>query len=366
MMEQGLVDEVRGLADEGLAESLTSRQAIGYREILAALAGECTMEQAVEDIKRATRRYAKRQLSWFRGDERVVWIDALSGDVGSLADHVMELARRSPGESPDGGRDRLCLPRDRFPPYVPPEKAVLVGVDRGAGEWDIETSMDELERLALTDGAVTVGRLTQRLDRPVPKTFLGSGKVAELREMAEALEADVIIFDDELSPSQQANLERMLGMRYKVIDRTALILDIFGQHATTHEGKLQVQMAQLQYLYPRLRGMWSHLAKDKDARRHRVAASARERASSRWIAASSATASRRCAASSPRYPATARSSARSGGAPRCFACRWPATPTPASLRCSTGSPAPTCTCRTSSSPRSTPRRAPLSCPAGAS
>ena len=147
--------------------------------------------------------------------------------------------------------------------YVPPEKAVLVGVDRGAGEWDIETSMDELERLALTDGAVTVGRLTQRLDRPVPKTFLGSGKVAELREMAEALEADVIIFDDELSPSQQANLERMLGMRYKVIDRTALILDIFGQHATTHEGKLQVQMAQLQYLYPRLRGMWSHLAKDR-------------------------------------------------------------------------------------------------------
>ena len=104
MMEQGLVDEVRGLADEGLAESLTSRQAIGYREILAALAGECTIEQAVEDIKRATRRYAKRQLSWFRGDERVVWIDALSGDVGSLADHVMELARRSPGESPDGGR----------------------------------------------------------------------------------------------------------------------------------------------------------------------------------------------------------------------------------------------------------------------
>ena len=100
MMEQGLVDEVRGLADE----SLTSRQAIGYREILAALAGECTMEQAVEDIKRATRRYAKRQLSWFRGDERVVWIDALSGDVGSLADHVMELARRSPGESPDEGR----------------------------------------------------------------------------------------------------------------------------------------------------------------------------------------------------------------------------------------------------------------------
>lgn len=147
--------------------------------------------------------------------------------------------------------------------YVPPETCVLVGIDTGEGEWDIDSSLDELGRLAQTAGAVPVARLTQRLDHPIPKTFLGSGKVQELKELAESLDADVIVFDNELTPSQQANLERLLGLRFKIIDRTALILDIFGLHAKTHEGKLQVQMAQLQYLYPRLRGMWAHLAKDK-------------------------------------------------------------------------------------------------------
>ena len=139
----------------------------------------------------------------------------------------------------------------------------MVGIDTGAGDWTVDSSLDELGRLAETAGAVPVGRLTQRLDHPIPKTFLGSGKVQELKELAESLDADVIVFDNELSPSQQANLERLLGMKFKIIDRTALILDIFGMHAKTHEGKLQVQMAQLQYLYPRLRGMWAHLAKDK-------------------------------------------------------------------------------------------------------
>lgn len=147
--------------------------------------------------------------------------------------------------------------------YVPPETCILVGIDTGAGDWTVDSSLDELGRLAETAGAVPVGRLTQRLDHPIPKTFLGSGKVQELKELAESLDADVIVFDNELSPSQQANLERLLGMKFKIIDRTALILDIFGMHAKTHEGKLQVQMAQLQYLYPRLRGMWAHLAKDK-------------------------------------------------------------------------------------------------------
>lgn len=147
--------------------------------------------------------------------------------------------------------------------YVPPERCILVGVDVGDGEWDIDASLDELARLAETAGAVPVARLIQRLDRPVPKTFIGSGKVVELKELAESLDVDVIVFDNELSPSQQSNLERLVGLKYKIIDRTALILDIFGLHAKTHEGKLQVQMAQLQYLYPRLRGMWAHLAKDR-------------------------------------------------------------------------------------------------------
>ena len=100
---------------------------------------------------------------------------------------------------------------------------------------------------------------TQRLDSPIPKTFVGSGKAKELAELVRRMDIDVVAFDDQLSSSQQANLERIFGDPVKVIDRTALILDIFGRHATTREGSLQVQLAQLQYVLPRLRGMWSHL-----------------------------------------------------------------------------------------------------------
>lgn len=139
------------------------------------------------------------------------------------------------------------------------ERAILVGIDLGRGEWSLEDSLDELGRLARTDGADVVGRLTQRLDAPVPKTLVGRGKVEEIVRLVRTLEADVVIFDEELTPSQQANLEKAVGESVKVIDRTALILDIFGVHATTREGRLQVQLAQLQYLLPRLRGMWSHL-----------------------------------------------------------------------------------------------------------
>ncbi len=146
------------------------------------------------------------------------------------------------------------------PTALPRERALLVGVDLGrADEWPQERSMAELARLVDTDGADVVGTLTQRLDRPVPKTFIGSGKVLELKEAVEALDVDVVVFDEELTPSQQGNLERALGEPVKVIDRTALILDIFGSHAQTREGRLQVQLAQLKYVLPRLRGMWSHL-----------------------------------------------------------------------------------------------------------
>ena len=143
------------------------------------------------------------------------------------------------------------------------ERAVLMGVDTRDGLWPTERSLDELECLADTAGAVVVARLTQRLDRPSPKTYIGSGKVEELRGFVQRLDADVVIFDDDLSPSQQSNLERALGEPIKIIDRTALILDIFGLHARTREGRLQVQLAQLQYLLPRLRGMWTHLAKEQ-------------------------------------------------------------------------------------------------------
>lgn len=138
-----------------------------------------------------------------------------------------------------------------------------MGVDWRESNWPIDRSLDELERLADTAGAVVVARLTQRLERPIPKSYIGSGKVEELRGFVQRLDADVVIFDDDLTPSQQSYLERALGEPTKIIDRTALILDIFGLHARTREGRLQVQLAQLQYLLPRLRGMWSHLAKEQ-------------------------------------------------------------------------------------------------------
>ena len=150
----------------------------------------------------------------------------------------------------------------RFKPHSTapvPERAILVGVDLGRSEWSCDDSLAELSRLAETNGAEVVLTMKQRLDAPVPKTFIGKGKVEELVSAVRGLGADVVIFDDELTPSQQANLERLVGEPVKIIDRTALILDIFGVHARTHEGRLQVQLAQLQYVLPRLRGMWSHL-----------------------------------------------------------------------------------------------------------
>ena len=143
------------------------------------------------------------------------------------------------------------------------ERAILVGVDRPNQKWSLDSSLAELERLADTAGADTVAKTTQKLESPNPRTFVGTGKAEEIAKLARSYAADLVIFDDELTPSQQSNLEKTVDKSVKIIDRTALILDIFGLHAKTHEGKLQVQMAQLQYLYPRLRGMWAHLAKDR-------------------------------------------------------------------------------------------------------
>lgn len=138
-----------------------------------------------------------------------------------------------------------------------------MGIERPGQAWPVEESLDELGRLVDTDGAEVVARHVQRMQRPQPKTYIGSGKASDIAQEVKALDAQVVVFDDELSPSQQANLERIMGDDVKVIDRTALILDIFGRHATTHEGRLQVQLAQNQYLLPRLRGMWSHLVHEQ-------------------------------------------------------------------------------------------------------
>ena len=121
----------------------------------------------------------------------------------------------------------------------------------------MKTSLDELAQLASSAGANVVGRLTQRLPAPSKTHYLGKGKLDELLSLKASLGYDVVIFDDELSPLQQRNLEKVLQV--KVIDRAALILDIFAKRAGTREGQLQVELAQHQYLFPRLAGQWSHL-----------------------------------------------------------------------------------------------------------
>lgn len=123
--------------------------------------------------------------------------------------------------------------------------------------WPVEDSLDELALLAQTAELEVVGRIFQRLPEPQPKFFIGPGKVKEVAALREQTQADLIVFDDELSPAQTRNLEEEL--QTQVIDRTGLILDIFARHARTHEGRLQVELAQYQYLLPRLRRQWTHL-----------------------------------------------------------------------------------------------------------
>jgi GTP-binding protein HflX len=146
------------------------------------------------------------------------------------------------------------------------ERAVLVGVERAGGDrphaWGIEEDIAELARLADTAGLEVVATVTQRLARPEAKTFIGTGKAEEVARIAAERQASVVVFDEELTPSQQANLERLLP-DVRVIDRTALILEIFAQHAVSYEGKLQVELAQLEYQLPRLKGMWEHLERER-------------------------------------------------------------------------------------------------------
>jgi GTPase len=131
-----------------------------------------------------------------------------------------------------------------------------VDARQGAG-WNVEESIEELAQLAETAGAEVAGTAVQRADSPNPSTYVGKGKLAEIVADRGQIDYDTLILDDELSPSQQRHLEDATGA--KVIDRTALILDIFARRAQTREGRLQVELAQLEYLLPRLAGQWSHL-----------------------------------------------------------------------------------------------------------
>jgi GTP-binding protein HflX len=145
-------------------------------------------------------------------------------------------------------------------------RAVLVGLNAfslSKEENATETSMEELAALLETAGGETVGMVMQSKDSPDPRTFIGEGKVAEVKELVQAVGADMVIFDNPLSPSQQRALSEDLGVA--VLDRAALILDIFAQRARTREGRLQVELAQYKYLLPRLVGMWGHLVRQNAA-----------------------------------------------------------------------------------------------------
>ncbi|MET1003891.1 MAG: GTPase HflX [Acidimicrobiia bacterium] len=158
-----------------------------------------------------------------------------------------------------GGRQRRRLTATEVDLERPRQRALLVGTGYGTTSVEeAEASLDELAQLTDTAGADAVDRVLQRRTTPDPATYIGKGKAEELRRLGEALDVDVVIFDDELTPAQQRNLEKIFNV--DVVDRAALILDIFAQHASSQEGMVQVELAQLRYLLPRLRGRGQQLS----------------------------------------------------------------------------------------------------------
>ncbi len=155
------------------------------------------------------------------------------------------------------------MPKVALPTQPPAERAFLVGIEVHGRRalLGVEDSLTELALLADTAGLLVVGETYQRIEKPDAHTFIGSGKTDEVRDFAEETLTDVVIFDEELSPRHQRELEKLLGENVKVLDRTALILDIFAQHARTREGALQVELAQYEYRLPRLTRQWTHLAR---------------------------------------------------------------------------------------------------------
>lgn len=154
----------------------------------------------------------------------------------------------------------MTIPTQLIDMRTPVDKAILVGApERELDPRLADEHLEELSRLTDTAGGTVVGTLRQRLRHPSPRLYIGEGKAEELRELVEESGADLVIFDEELSPAQGKNLEDLLGVR--VMDRSELILDIFATRARSREARLQVELAQLEYLLPRLRRMWSHLSR---------------------------------------------------------------------------------------------------------
>jgi GTP-binding protein HflX len=164
------------------------------------------------------------------------------------------------------------MSKETYSTYLPMERGFLVGVEvrdldqtesegASASLLPLQESLDELAQLARTAGITVVGRDWQRLNRLNPSTMIGSGKLDDIKEQMAETAANVLIFDDELSPRHQREVEKTLGEDAKVLDRTSLILDVFAQHARTREGSLQVELAQYEYRLPRLTRQWTHLAR---------------------------------------------------------------------------------------------------------
>ncbi|KAL5778069.1 hypothetical protein ACOSP7_010995 [Xanthoceras sorbifolium] len=188
---------------------------------------------------------------------------ALSGVAGAQSSdgrrHSSSSRVKKKRDDGDSFENRFKLRNGR---EVFEEKAYLVGLERKGDTEDlfsIEESLKELAQLADTAGVMVVGSAYQKLNSPNPRTYIGSGKVAEIKSAIHALGVETVIFDDELSPGQLRNLEKAFGGDVRVCDRTALILDIFNQRAATHEAALQVALAQMEYQLPRLTKMWTHL-----------------------------------------------------------------------------------------------------------
>jgi GTP-binding protein HflX len=155
------------------------------------------------------------------------------------------------------------MSKNSLPTKLPRERALLVGTELRGDKplMSLADSLRELALLADSAGLAVVGEVTQRIKQPDPKTYVGSGKVKEIRSQADETLADIVLFDEELSPRHQRELEAVFGDDLRVLDRTALILDVFAQHARTREGVLQVELAQYEYRLPRLTRAWTHLAR---------------------------------------------------------------------------------------------------------
>ncbi len=252
----GLLEEAAGLRTR-YGEDLPAFSAMGYREAFDVLAGRRDPASARAVDAQRTWAYARRQRTWFRSEPEVHWLEAGEG----LADRAWSVL--TPFLRAVGPR-RLCwraMTRSDLIDLAPPqERAFLIAVETGTDDgWTAEESLAELASLADTAGAEVVGAEWQHRRHIDPNWYLGKGKAEELRAAKQETGFTLLVADDELSPNQQRALEELLTV--KVLDRSGLILDIFAQHAQTHEGRLQVELAQLEYQLPRLTRMWTHLSR---------------------------------------------------------------------------------------------------------